>query len=190
MNRDDLKGKTYAEVSELFDKELEEYKNKVAEVMDQETLDKMEAEVNDEYTEVNNYLTDVTYDLPGGVDFDGKHYSKNDVAQQIVYFLNKNEVEWSYTLGLFELAKLWKNKDFAKISYYTFDSTLRTLNQIKFKGFDEWKNILVVNEYMKQCHDEYTKDTAMLLFVSQKHNAILDRMQLIQKVEPVNETNE
>jgi hypothetical protein len=189
MTRQELEGKTYEEVANLFDQELDEYNKKVDEVMDQEVLNSMESDLMKEMDENNTYLKQVEYELPNAVEFNGKRWTKNDIAAKIIYFLNKNEVEWSYTLGLFELVKLWKNKDFAKISYNLYDQTLRTLNQVKFKGYDEWESILAVNEYMKLNHDNYTKDTATILLTHQKHDAVLKRMQLIAKGDSENQEN-
>lgn len=182
MTKKDLTGKTYAEVSAQFDKELEAYHNTVNGVEDIETLTSMEKDLMKDMDQVDADLKAVKYPLPASVDYDGEHYSKNDIAKQILYFLNKNEVEWKYTLGLYQLSQLWKKKDFNEISYHEFDSTLRILNQVKYKGFDEWKNILAVNEYLRANHEAYTIDTAVMLLNHQKHQAILDRMQTLEKV--------
>ena len=101
--------------------------------------------------------------------------------------MNRSEVDWQFTLGLFQLVKLWKEKDLQTIDYNAFDSTLRLLNNLKFKGFSDWRNILAVNEYMKGCHEPYSIDTAYMIFLNQKHQEILNRITLLQKVEPVNE---
>ena len=107
---------------------------------------------------------------------------KRDSNDKIIYFINKNEVQWQYTLGLYQLCRFWKNTSNEVITYGQLDSTLRILEQQKFRGFDEWRNILLVNEYMKALHEDYTKDLAVQIALSQKHNSILERMDLIGKV--------
>lgn len=190
MTRQDLNGKLYAEVESVLGEELNQYIEKVNEVMTVEELEAMEQELMKEAQEYDEYLDKVEYQLPENTTFEGENYSRNKVASYIIAALNKIEVEWSHTLGLFELYNLWKNKDFVKISQKAFDSTLRLLNQVKYKGYTEWKEILVVNSYLSQCHNEYSLDTAWNILISEKHNAIMDRVKLIQREQNVIDENE
>lgn len=185
MTRQDLNGRVYAEVENVLAAELDAYVKQVNEIMDVEPLMKLEEDLMKEAEEYDAYLNGVEYALPENTNFDGDHYSRNDVAKYILSALNKVEVEWSHTLGLFELYNLWRNKDFVKISQKAFDSTLRILNQVKYKGYTEWKEILVVNSYLSQCHNEYSLDTAWNILISEKHNAIMDRVKLIQRQQNV-----
>lgn len=185
MTRQDLNGRVYAEVEKELAAELDAYVKQVNEIMDVNELMKLESDLMKEAEEYDEYLNNVEYQLPEDTNFENTHYSRNDVAKYILAALNKVEVEWSHTLGLFELYNLWRNKDFVKISQKAFDSTLRILNQVKYKGYIEWKEILVVNSYLSQCHNEYSLDTAWNILISEKHNAIMDRVKLIQRQENV-----
>lgn len=183
----ELKKKTYKEVTELLDGALKEFKQEVSNVKDTDTLSKMEEDLMAEQKEYDEYIKSVKYALPAGVDYDGEHFSKNAIAKLVVDFLNRAEIDWQYTLGYFQVVQMWKSKDFKEIDYDAFDSTLRMLNQLKFKGYTDWRNILAVNEYMKGCHEPYSIDTSYMIFLSQKHQAIMDRTTLVEKREPVNE---
>ena len=183
----ELKTKSYSEVAETLEKALNEFKEEVSKVTDVDALGKMEEELMDEQKVYDEYIKTVEYTLPDGVDYDNEHFSKNAIAKLVVEFLNRSEVDWQYTLGLFQLVGMWKSKDLKTIEYGAFDSTLRLLNQLKFKGYSDWRNILAVNEYMKGCHEPYSIDTSYAIFLTQKHQAIMDRTTLVQKIEPVNE---
>ena len=183
----ELKKKTYKEVAEELEKRLNEFKEEVSKVSDADTLNKMEDELMEDQKVFDEYLKEVKYVLPVGVDYDDQHFTKNDIAKLIAEFLNRSEVEWSYTLGLFQIMKLWRTKNLVDIDYGAFDSTLRLLNNLKFKGFSDWRNILTINEYMKGCHEPYSIDTSYMIFLNQKHQEIMNRSALISKVEPVNE---
>lgn len=183
----ELKKKTYKEVAEELEKALEEFKVEVSNVMDVEVLNKMEEDLMTEQKTADEYIKSVKYSLPDAAEFDGEKHTKNDIAKLIVSFLNRSEVDWSYTLGLFQLVKIWKTKDLKDIDYGAYDSTLRLLNNLKFKGYSDWHDILAINEYMKGCHEPYSIDTSYLIFLNQKHQAIMDRTTLISKKEPVNE---
>lgn len=185
MTRQDLNGKLYAEVESVLGEELNKYIEKVNEVMTIEGLQAMEQELMKEAQEYDEYLKTVVYKLPDDVEFKGQRYTRNQVAKFILSALNRLEVEWQFTLALDDLFDLWGNKDFTEISQGAFDSTLRFLNQLKYKGRTDVKEILVTNQYLSQCHNEYSLDTAWNILISEKHNAIMNRMKLVEKEQNV-----
>ena len=182
MTRKDLDNMLFEEAAKLLQTTLDEFKAEVDKITDKKQLEDMEQEIIKDMEAHEEYLKTVTYNLPDKCEFDGEHFTKNDVARYVIQFINKMEVEWNYTLGIYQLGKVWKNKDMTSMTYYEFDSTLRTLGQLRFKGLDEQKNILVVNEFMKSCHEEYSKDTSFQIFNAQKHEAVMNRAQLISPV--------
>lgn len=184
MTKDKLQGLNYEEVQDLLKKELDEFQKSIRDEKDVEKLKEIEKDIINELEETDKYFNEVKYSLPKETIFDGHKYSKNDIASKVIYFLNKNEVEWQYTLGLYQLVNLWKNKDLSEIEYKAYDSTLRCLNQIRFKGYQEWLDILAINEYMSSCHEQYSIDTTLLWFLSSKHNEVLNQMQLTKKDDP------
>ena len=185
MKRDELAGKNYSEIEEILQTELDNFKEMIDQVTDPEELLKLEEGVIEDFKEYDAYITELEYELPEDCEFEGKKYTRNQIASSIIYFLNKSEVEWSYTLGMYQLVALWKSKDVSTIAYKAYDSTLRCLNQVKFKGFDEWRDILAINQFMSSCHDNYSRDTSWAHFLSSKHNMILDRTKLIEKIPEV-----
>lgn len=185
MTRQDLNGKLYTEVESVLGEELNKYIEKVNEVMTIEDLEAMEQELMEEAKEYEEYLKNVSYKLPDDVEFKGRKYTRNQVAKFIFSALERLEVDWQYTLGLDDLFDLWGDKDFVEISHGAFDSTLRLLNQLKYKGKTDVREILVTNQYLSQCHNEYSLDTAWNILISEKHNAILNRVKLIEKEQNV-----
>ena len=175
------KKETAMEQAQRLQKEVDEYKKTLEDITDIESLKEEEKKCIEALDEYDKYISGVTYDIPESVTFEGKKYSRKDVAGKIIYFIGKNEVTWQYTLGLYELCKLWKS-DVKTVTYKQLDSTLRVLEQPKFRGFEEWRDILMINEYMKALHEDYTKDLATQIALSQKHNSVLERMDLISPV--------
>ena len=176
MTREEQQKLSLVELENALETALEQHKLEVEKLMTPEQVTAAEEEIIKELQDNDKYFEQLKYSLPDGVEFDGKHYSKNDVAQKIIYFLNKNEVKWELTLGLYQLVKMWKNKSLNEIEYKSYDSTLRCLNQTQYKGFQEWQDILAVNEYLSACHEVYTIDTSYLYAMSDKHNAIMNRV--------------
>lgn len=185
MTRQDLNGKLYADVEQELGAELDAYVKQVNEIMDVEGLLALEQELMKEAREYEEYLKTVVYKLPDDCEFKNQRYTRVQVAKFVVAALSRLEVEWQYTLGLDDLFDLWGNKDFVEISQGAFDSTLRLLNQLKYKGRTDIREILVVNAYLSQCHNEYSLDTAWNILISEKHNAIMDRVKLIQREQNV-----
>ena len=179
IKREDFNGKPYEEMMEAMQAELVTYHDQINSYT---TLDQcLEEEQNlmSEMDAVDKRLNEVTYDLPEHVEFDNKKYTRKEIISKIVYFLNKIEVKWEHTLGMYQLVALWKGDNFTQIPYRAYDSTLRCLNQVSFKGMQEWTDILAVNEYLSIAHNEYSLDTGMLIFYSECHNALMDRMKAL-----------
>lgn len=181
MTREDLNGKSFAEVEPMLDQEFNDYKTTVDSMMTMDEILDAEDKLMTEAQEYDSYLDSVEYDLPNGADYGGKHYSRNDIAKVIITSLNKLEVEWSQTLGLFELVELWRKKDLTKMPNKAYDSTLRVLNQVKYKGYDEWRDILATNVFLSGCHNSYQLDTGWNVLISEKHNYLMQRAELVRK---------
>ena len=176
IKREDFNGKTYDEMQAAMQADLVTYNETVNGFTTFEECESEEQVLMASMDEVQAHLHDVTYELPAYTEYGGKKYSRKDIAAKVIYFLNKLEVKWEQTLGLYELVTMWRREDFARIPYHVYDSTLRCLNQVTFKGMDDWTGILVVNEYLAQCHNEYSLDTGMLLYFSECHNIVMNRM--------------
>jgi len=181
------KEETAQEMAERLQKEVDAYKEMVSAIDSQEKLDELEKDMMKEYDEYEAYIKDVRYPLPESTTFEGKEFTKADVAGKIIYFISKIEQTWQYVLGLYELCKLWKSPTFTEITFGALDSTLRLLDQCKFQGMTEWRDILIVNEYMKALHEQYAKDTTRHIAIAQKHDAIIKRRDLIDPVKSVKE---
>lgn len=175
------KVETAQEMAERLQKEVDEYKELVASKKTQEELDVLEKEILEKMDEYEKYIRDVQYDLPESCVFEGKEYKRSEVASIIIYFISNIEQTWQYVMGLYELCKLWKS-DITAISFGALDSTLRLLDQQKFKGAKEWRDILIVNEYMKALHEAYAKDTTQQIAMAQKHNEIIKQRDLISPI--------
>lgn len=190
INREDFNGKKYEEMMAAMQQELVLYHDTINGLETLEACAEEEQNLMKHMDEVDKRLNEVTYTLPESIEFENKHYSRKDIISKVVYFLNKIEVKWEHTLGMYQLVALWKGDNFTEIPYRAYDSTLRCLNQVTFKGFSEWTDILAVNEYLSVAHNEYSLDTGMLIFYSECHNALMDRMKALNPQADVPESLE
>lgn len=179
LKREDFNGKNYEEMAAAIQAELIDYSTQVENLNTVEECETEEQVLMASMDEVQARLDTVEYDLPKEVEYEGVKYTKKQIASKIIYFLNKLEVKWEQTLGLHQLVQLWKKEDFVKIPYRVYDSTLRCLNTVSFKGDSEWTDILATNEYLSTCHNEYSLDTGMLIYLSECHNLLLNRMKVV-----------
>lgn len=179
LKREDFNGKNYEEMAAAIQAELIDYSTQVENLNTVEECETEEQVLMASMDEVQARLDTVEYDLPREVEYEGVKYTKKQIASKIIYFLNKLEVKWEQTLGLHQLVQLWKKEDFVKIPYRVYDSTLRCLNTVSFKGDSEWTDILATNEYLSTCHNEYSLDTGMLIYLSECHNLLLNRMKVV-----------
>lgn len=178
---DEVRVETAQEMAERLQKEVDAYKELVSTKETQEELDELEREIMKEMDVYDEYIKGVRYALPESTVFEGKSYTRSAVADKITYFISKIEQTWQYVLGLYELCKYWKSNE-TEIAFGPLDSTLRLLDQCKFQGMTEWRDILIVNEYMKALHEQYAKDTTHQIALAQRHNAIIQQRDLITPV--------
>ena len=180
---------TAQEMAKRLQSEVDAYAEKVSEINTQEELDELEKSLMEEMNTYDKYIKARVYELPEGCTFEGKNYTRSTIADYIVQFISKIEQTWQYVLGLYELCKFWKDATNKEVSFGALDSTLRLLDQCKFQGMTEWRNILTVNEYMKALHEAYAKDTTQQIAYAKMHNEIMKRRDLIDPVIPT-ETKE
>lgn len=181
--REYKEGESAQEMGDRLQKEADEHKKKMEKITSVEELDKLEKEMLDVLDEFDKYIKQKKYKLPKSVMFDGVMYTKEQVGVRIARALNKKEVTWQYSLGLYQLHKLWSNiRQFATIPYDAYDSTVRILGDIQFKGQGEWKDILIINEFFVNPNKEFYKDSTMLIYYSTIHSQILERKQMLSPV--------
>lgn len=181
LHRSDLKGLDSKALMDKLQESVDANKVEIDKLKDMQELKDLENELMKSFDENEAYVKELEYELPNGAEFEGEKLPKKDVAKLIVMFLNRGEYKWEYTQGAYELVKFWKSNDPKMIRYGVYDSTLRMLNQLSFKGYQDWRDILTINEYMKGCHEAYTRDTGYTIYLAEIHNAITERMQLVKK---------
>ena len=175
ITKDFFEGKEMPVIQAELDKMMIEFKAFITTASEKE-LGEYEKEIIEAQDKYSETLNSIVYKLPDNVKFEGNEIDRVVVAQYISEFINRSEVDWSYTLGLYQLYNMWTN-DIKEIGYKPFDSTLRILNQLKFKGKTDWEKILIINEYLSGLHNAYTKDTYLFVYFSELHNMILSELQ-------------
>ena len=121
----------------------------------------------------------------GKYEFDLPTENYKEVAIAIRKFLNKQSVQWQYTLGMVAMYDFWDTEKHAKkIPYAYLDSILRTLGGLKFEGYDEWAAVVMVNKFFEPLQKAYMDVTQVTYDIAAKHDAIMKAMELETQVKP------
>lgn len=169
---------TAAQMGDRLQKKADEYKKELEGHSDLDALNEMEKEWIEKLETMDKYLEQVKYVLPKSTQFNGKAYPKGAVAGKIVRFISTKEVQFPYTLGMYQLCKLW-DADPRELSYPEYNATLETLGTLNFKGLREWEDILVVNEFFSATNKEYAKDLTAYQYLSTMHSHLVGRIQML-----------
>jgi len=140
-----------------------------------EELKKIEAEVIKECEKIDDEVANTEFDMPV------ENYS--DVAKAIKYFLDKQTVQWQYTLGMVAMYDFWDENRPEKIPYAQLDSVLRTIGNLQFTGYNEWAMVVVINKYFEPLREEYTKVTQRIYDAATKHNVVMNMLSLDEKID-------
>lgn len=185
MTRESINEIEVSKIANVLQSELDKYKESIKKISNLDKLKLEEDALMGEMKKFEDQLKLTEYNIPENVDYDNVRYTKQEIADKIIELINKNEVEYQYTLGLYQLVNMWQDvKEITHIDYYKYDSTLRVLGQLRFKGYKEWRDILIINKFFEGCHEQYVRDTSFNIYLSQKHNAIMDNMQEITGEDP------
>ena len=165
----------------IYDDEIEALQKDLELVEDDSVLAKMEEDIGKLIDENNEKQSKKKYPLQEDVVFRGTKYTRSAVGSYIVKFLESHEVGWQMSLGMFDLISFWKGKNDIpdEIPFEYYDATLRLLGQLKYKGLESLRNILVINAFFAPTHDQYINDLSYTYYLANKHSAIIDRRDAI-----------
>ena len=135
-----------------------------------EELEKLESELIAKADENDQKISKLEFDLPT------ENYK--EVAEGIRMLLNKQTVQWQYTLGLVGLYDFWNpEKKAKKIPFAQLDAILRTLGQMQFTGYNEWAAVVAINKYFEPLHNGYVDATEATYDIASKHDIVIRKME-------------
>lgn len=153
----------------MTEKDLHEYRKSLTD-KSKEELEKIEKELVDEATKIDKEVAETEYDLPT------ENYKT--VAEAVRYFLDKQSVQWQYSLAMVSMYDFWGDKPAKKIPYAQLDTILRTLGGMQFTGYKEWAMVVAVNKFFESLRDAYMETTSKVYDVATKHNVVMELLGL------------
>lgn len=140
-----------------------------------EELKKIEQKVIAECDAIDKEVTETSFDMPT------ENYA--EVAKSIKHFLDKQTVQWQYTLGMVAMYDFWKDECPKKIPYAQLDSVLRTIGNMQFTGYEEWAMVVAINKYCEPLRAKYTEITQRVYDAASKHQMVMEALGLVQPFE-------
>lgn len=181
LNREELLAKeNLQEIAQELEADVALYNEELA-GMTREQLNEEEKNLMEVFKDNDERIAGVEYELPDEIEYDGRKLKRNEITAKIVGFLNRIEVQFQATLGLYQCIRFWKTRGSGKIPYGAFDSTLRMLGTLKFKGEQDCFDILVTNNWFTAAHDSYSRDNIWTQYLHAKHNAIMQALEALDK---------
>lgn len=155
----------------------------VANINDFEKLEELEASLMEEFDEYDKHIEEVKYQLVESVEYDGTTHKASKIKENIIYLLNQVEVDFRSTLGIYQAIRFWKTNTDNNIPYAPYESTLKILGTLKYKGENQFINILIINNWFASAHEDYKRDATYHNYLTGLHNCILTRMDELRKEE-------
>lgn len=185
-SREELTGMEFKELQRALEENLNEYGEELKKLKKKD-LEKEEENLIKIQEDFDIVIGETEYELPDTSEYRGYTTSRKDLAAKIIYFLNKLECNWQTSLGVYEAIALWKSIG-KTISYATYDSTIRILGSMRFKGETELRDILIINHFLTSAEQAYLRDTIYIQYLAGKHNAVMQALNpQPEEVETINE---
>lgn len=173
-SREELTGMEFKELQRTLEENLNEYGEELKKLKKKD-LEKEEENLIKIQEDFDIVIGETEYELPDTSEYRGYTTSRKDLAAKIIYFLNKLECNWQTSLGVYEAIALWKSIG-KTISYATYDSTIRILGSMRFKGETELRDILIINHFLTSAEQAYLRDTIYIQYLAGKHNAVMQAL--------------
>lgn len=185
-SREELTGMEFKELQRALEENLNEYGEELKKLKKKD-LEKEEENLIKIQEDFDIVIGETEYELPDTSEWRGYTTSRKDLAAKIIYFINKLECNWQTSLGVYEAIALWKSIG-KTISYATYDSTIRILGSMRFKGETELRDILIINHFLTSAEQAYLRDTIYIQYLAGKHNAVMQALNpQPEEVETINE---
>jgi hypothetical protein len=133
-------------------------------------LQEIEKKVIEECEEIDKTIAETKFIMPE------ENYS--EVASAVRYFLNKQSVQWQYTLGMVGMHDFWGETRADEIPYAHLDSILRTLGGMQFTGYEEWAKVIMINKYFEPLREAYSEVTEKAYEAATRHQLVMEKMGL------------
>lgn len=135
-----------------------------------EELIALESEISKDIDEASKKYSKTMMPLP--------EENREETVGMILTLLDKYPIRWQDTLGAVRLYDEWDVPSITEISYPAFNTTLEILGGLTYTGYDEWKMVVAIDEYVQPLHDLFAEITNDIYSLSTKHAYIVQALEL------------
>lgn len=171
---------TAEQLRSRLQKDVDEYELYAEKAFDTEEMGKDYDEIKMRSTEYAESLKLVNYKVPEKISYDGKDCTRKEVGDKIVFFMTKESVHFNEIPTLKSIVEYWREpKD--EIPFALYDKTVKTLNNMTYRGIPEWDGILMVSAFFSAMSEGYTKANIILSYWNAKASVLENRAKEIGK---------
>ena len=162
-------------------KELKKFEDSLKVKIEEKKLDELEKLEQELIAEADKQGEEL-----GKLEFDMPTENYETVATAVRKFLNKQSVQWQYTLGMVAMYDFWDPKAQHKtIPYPHLDSILRNLGNLQFTGYEEWAAVVAVNKFFEPLQKAYMDATQETYDIASRHDAVIRAIEKVQMDTPI-----
>lgn len=167
------------------DETVEQYRQRLQEIVDnyEKSVESSNdiAEMEKDYNEIQmrkrelqEQLKMSSYKVSESVEYNGNTVSRKEVGEKIVLFVTKEPVGFPEIQTMKKIVEYWENPS-ETIQYSVYDATVRTLDNVKYRGVMEWDGILMVSAFFGTMSEPYSVDNITLSYWDAKAKVLETR---------------
>lgn len=176
LERQELHNKDIDAIRELMEADIVNFTDGLAALKTTEEVKAKEEELMEIFKADDEYLSGLDFKLSDKTEYAGKTVKRSELIRNIIGFISRIEVDFRATLGIYQAILFWKTCGTDNVPYTVYDTTLRLLGTIKYKGADDCFNILAINNWFTEAHEAYMRANVYTGYLSSLHQAIMTRL--------------
>jgi hypothetical protein len=153
---------------------VDAYEKTVAEANDITEMEKDYREIQMRKTEMQERLKASSYNVSESAEYNGTNVTRKEVGEKIVLFVTKEPVGFPEIPTMKLIVDYWENPT-DTIPFPVYDATVRTLDNVKYRGMMEWDGIMMVSAFFGTMSEPYSIDNITMSYWDAKAKVLETR---------------
>ncbi len=141
----------------------------------------LEQDVIKQIEAANTETKDAEIEIPAKCDYRGEKYLFAGPAALITNVMDRQKISWRFTESYKDIWEFWDSVKNAtepfKVKYAILDTTLRILGNEQYSGISEFRDVALLNEFLKTPSEAYRKLSQKFVIWSGLHDMIVRKLQ-------------
>lgn len=107
-----------------------------------------------------------------------------EAASAIRGVIGEMTIQWQYALVMKEMYEFFDPANRPEeIAFTMLDGVLRTVSNAQLKGYEQWAYVVTISDYFEPLREEYARVGSQVYIDAQKHDALINQMQLFKSAD-------